>query len=104
MRDLNDKQWWAIWSAIALVLLIWWSGVSDAAFARARGSPEYVRDVQEATRDYEKDGNVQTFSYLLKTHLDTAYADAYRVERTRRLLGTVVAVSAFIVWRLGRRR
>lgn len=63
-------------------------------------SPTYVREVQAATRDYEKDGNLRTFNLLLKTSLDSALAEAYRSEQTMRVLATLwlSPVSACGVW------
>jgi len=101
MRYLDDRQWWVVWSAIAIVLLIWWSGVTKAALARAYRSPGYLRESQEASRVYEQDP--VTFSVVLKLSLDQAYAEAYRQERTQRLIVTVVVLAAFGVWKLGRR-
>ena len=101
---LSDNQWWVIWLALGLVLLIWWNDMGNAGLTAARNSPDYVRSEQQLVRDYEN-GQMTGPQYMenLKFWMDRAYDEAYRQERTKRLVGTVVLLASFVVWLVGRR-
>jgi hypothetical protein len=105
MLSLSEKQWWVIWAAVGLLLLIWWNGLDDTARANAYASPRYIRETQNATRDYEQ-GRLPAASYtsLLGGSFTTAYLEAYSRERTMRRVASVVAVAGFGVWWLGARQ
>lgn len=92
-----------IWLATALVLLVWWNGLVDAARTRGQNSPYYIRSEQQAIRDFDRMTPL-TFMQLLESSRVMAFNEAYGQEHTKRLLGTVVVLAAFVVWFIGRRK
>ena len=109
---LNDRQWLVVWIALALTLATWWSTAAESARARVETDP-VIAEIQKSHLEWtqlalegpteQQAGNAK----VAKAFLDSIYPRARAVrwsEYQPRVAGTVIALAAFIIWFIERRK
>ena len=98
----EGRQWWAVWSAAGVVLLVWWLGAADAAYERATNTPDFLWEQAEITREMggrPLDEQLPLAKNLAESR-QSRVERALAIERRTRLIGTVLLAALLTVWRL----
>ena len=98
----DRRQWWVLWIAAGVALVVWWHGAADVAFEPATNSPEWLQEKAEIVREqHEMPASAGSLANLLVSNQQERVDRALAIEVRSRTIGTMLVVGCLALWQLG---